>query len=128
MMMILDHILGHLYHILCIYVMGWGSGRPQTLLYCYKENSSWKKMATVTVISVTFICLNQGKLSAWQKLSLLFSLHLLSLSFPSYSLLHQNSKLTQSLFTTQGHLLVLRCHTLCWKDQLLQIHFWAFIS
>lgn len=58
----------------------------------------------------------QGKLSAWQSwchYSLI--LYLLYFSFSSYSLLYLNSKLPQSLFTTHGHLLVLRCQTVLLK-------------
>ena len=83
----------------------------------------------VTIISVTFMCLtNQGKLSAWQKLmSLLFSLCLLSFSFPSFYSLYLNSKLPQSLFTTKCHLLVLRCQDILSEKQLLKTHFLSIL-
>lgn len=65
----LHHILGHVYHIVCVCVMaGAGQDRGCSCVVS-KEISNGGNSHCVTIISMTFRFLtSQGKLSAWQKL------------------------------------------------------------
>lgn len=115
-MMILDHILGHLYHIMCLYVMGGLGDNLRHFCIVTKKTSVEENSHCVTIISMIFTCLtSQGKPCAWQQLISHFFVYIYFFFLRLLFFISPELKAAESLFAAQGHLLVLRCQAVLLK-------------